>query len=53
MIGIAELLLDETDIPTLHRTQIGKIVRSGEILLEMVGMVLVRLPPLLTLMMEH
>ncbi|KAL8283876.1 hypothetical protein RQP46_005308 [Phenoliferia psychrophenolica] len=40
MIGIAELLLDETDIPKVHRTQIGKIVRSGEILLEMVGMVL-------------
>lgn len=42
MIGMAELLLDETTLAESHRVGISKIMRSGEILLEMVGMVLVR-----------
>lgn len=42
---MAELLLEETDLKDTHRVQIGKIMRSGEILLEMVGMVLVRPSP--------
>lgn len=41
MIGMAELLLDETTLADAHRLSIQKIMRSGEILLEMVGMVLV------------
>ncbi|KAK4048495.1 hypothetical protein OIO90_005826 [Microbotryomycetes sp. JL221] len=40
MIGMAELLLDETTLAEPHRQAVSKIMRSGEILLEMVGMVL-------------
>ncbi|ORY59038.1 hypothetical protein BCR35DRAFT_201665 [Leucosporidium creatinivorum] len=40
VINMAELLLDDTTLAEVHRTSIGKIMRSGEILLEMVGMVL-------------
>ncbi|KAK4049787.1 hypothetical protein OIV83_003843 [Microbotryomycetes sp. JL201] len=40
MIGMAELLLDETTLAESHRQAVSKIMRSGEILLEMVGMVL-------------
>jgi signal transduction histidine kinase len=42
MIGMAELLLDDTTLAETHRVSISKIMRSGEILLELVGMVLVR-----------
>lgn len=40
MIGMAELLLSESNLTDSNRVAIGKILRSGEILLEMVGMVL-------------
>ncbi|KAM0746104.1 hypothetical protein T439DRAFT_360678 [Meredithblackwellia eburnea MCA 4105] len=40
MIGMAELLLGDDTLSDAHRVAIGKIMRSGEILLEMVGMVL-------------
>ena len=40
VINMAELLLDDSTLAEAHRVSIGKIMRSGEILLEMVGMVL-------------
>lgn len=43
MIGLAELLLEERDLKPDHRLQVERIMRSGEILLELVGMVLVGL----------
>ncbi|KDE04642.1 hypothetical protein MVLG_04941 [Microbotryum lychnidis-dioicae p1A1 Lamole] len=40
IIGLAELLLDDPTLPEQHRSSVAKIMRSGEILLEMIGMVL-------------
>lgn len=41
MIGMAELLLEDKRLTEEHRDCASKILRSGEILLEMVGLVLV------------
>lgn len=49
ILGICELLLDDPSLAESHRSLVGKAVRSGEILLDLVGMVLVRQPPLLSL----
>jgi signal transduction histidine kinase len=40
MVGLAELLLDDKRLSAEHRDHVEKIVRSCEILLDMVGMVL-------------
>ncbi|KAI5477507.1 histidine kinase [Pseudohyphozyma bogoriensis] len=40
MIGICELLLDEPTLAQAHRDLVEKCLRSGEILLDLVGMVL-------------
>lgn len=50
MIGIAELLLADPTVGAAHRRLLDKSLQSGEILLELVGMVLVsrilgNLPP--------
>ena len=40
MLGMAELLLDDPSLSGTHRDSVQKIMRSGEILLDMVGLVL-------------
>lgn len=41
MIGICEVLLDDSSLQEVHRKLVAKSLRSGEILLDIVGMVLV------------
>jgi signal transduction histidine kinase len=41
VIGISELLLDDSTLLDGHRALVEKSLRSGEILLDLVGMVLV------------
>ncbi len=40
IISIAELLLSDPTLQDEHRTLVGQVLRSGEVLLELVGMVL-------------
>lgn len=42
ILGICELLMDDSTLSEGHRSLVGKAIRSGEILLDLVGMVLVR-----------
>lgn len=44
VIGICELLLDDLTLMDSHRALVEKSLRSGEILLDLVGMVLVSTP---------
>lgn len=46
MIGICEVLLDDSSLQEEHRKLVAKSLRSGEILLDIVGMVLVRYFPI-------
>lgn len=41
LIGIAEILLDDSTLQKNHRVLVEQSLRSGEILLDLVGMVLV------------
>lgn len=45
VIGICELLLDDPTLMDSHRSLVEKSLRSGQILLDLVGMVLVSLIP--------
>jgi signal transduction histidine kinase len=45
VIEICELLLDDSTLMEGHRSLVEKSLRSGQILLELIGMVLVRLSP--------
>ena len=40
IISLAELLLDDSTLEEEHRKLVGQVLRSGEVLLELVGMVL-------------
>lgn len=42
MLGILELLDSDPALAEAHRSLVGKAMHSGEILLDLIGMVLVR-----------
>lgn len=45
MLGILELLDTDPSLEEAHRSLVGKAIRSGELLLDIIGMVLVRVLP--------
>ena len=53
MLGVSELLLSDPLLEQHHRSLVAKSYRSGEVLLELVGMVLVSLLPTFRYFVEN